>query len=89
MGVPLLLIGLGAGKFMPKPGGWMESITRIFGIVMLGVAIWLLDRVLDATIIIYLWALLLLGSAIYLKIYQHILTQLITVVLFILGVFLS
>lgn len=88
MGVPLLLIGLGAGKFMPKPGGWMESITRIFGIVMLGVAIWLLDRVLDATIIIYLWALLFLGSAIYLKIYQHILTQLITVVIFILGVVL-
>lgn len=88
MGVPLLLIGLGAGKFIPKPGGWMESITRIFGIVMLGVAIWLLDRVLDATIIIYLWALLLLGSAIYLKIYQHILTQLITVVIFILGVVL-
>lgn len=88
MGVPLLLIGLGAGKFMPKPGGWMESITRIFGIVMLGVAIWLLDRVLDATIIIYLWALLLLGSAIYLRIYQHILTQLCTVVIFILGVVL-
>ncbi|WP_419673228.1 protein-disulfide reductase DsbD [Aliarcobacter butzleri] len=88
MGVPLLLIGLGAGKFMPKPGGWMESITKIFGIVMLGVAIWLLDRVLNATIIIYLWALLLLGSAIYLKIYQHILAQLITVVIFILGVIL-
>ncbi|WP_151949872.1 protein-disulfide reductase DsbD [Aliarcobacter butzleri] len=88
MGVPLLLIGLGAGKFMPKPGGWMESITKIFGIVMLGVAIWLLDRVLNATIIIYLWALLLLGSAIYLKIYQHILTQLITIVIFILGVVL-
>ncbi|MFW2566806.1 protein-disulfide reductase DsbD [Aliarcobacter butzleri] len=88
MGVPLLLIGLGAGKFMPKPGGWMESITKIFGIVMLGVAIWLLDRVLNANIIMYLWALLLLGSAIYLKIYQHILVQLITVVIFILGVVL-
>lgn len=88
MGVPLLLIGLGAGKFMPKPGGWMESITRIFGIVMLGVAIWLLDRVLSASIIIYLWALLLLGSAIYLKTYQHILAQLITVVIFILGIVL-
>lgn len=88
MGVPLLLIGLGAGKFMPKPGGWMESITKIFGIVMLGVAIWLLDRVLDANIIMYLWALLLLGNAIYLKIYQHILAQLITVVIFILGVVL-
>ncbi|MFX4267861.1 protein-disulfide reductase DsbD [Aliarcobacter butzleri] len=88
MGVPLLLIGLGAGKFIPKPGAWMESITRIFGIVMLGVAIWLLDRVLDATIIIYLWALLFLGSAIYLKIYQHLLAQLITVVIFILGIVL-
>lgn len=88
MGVPLLLIGLGAGKFIPKPGGWMESIIRIFGIVMLGVAIWLLDRVLDATIIIYLWALLFLGSAIYLKIYQHLLAQLITVVIFILGIVL-
>lgn len=88
MGVPLLLIGLGAGKFMPKPGGWMESITKIFGIVMLGVAIWLLDRVLNANIIMYLWALLLLGSAIYLRIYQHLLTQLITVVIFILGIVL-
>lgn len=88
MGVPLFLIGLGAGKFMPKPGGWMESITKIFGIVMLGVAIWLLDRVLNASIIMYLWALLLLGTAIYLKIYQHILTQLITIVIFILGVVL-
>lgn len=88
MGIPLLLIGLGAGRFMPKPGGWMEGITRIFGIVMLGVAIWLLDRVLDATIIMYLWALLLLGSAIYLKIYKNIIAQLITAVLFILGVIL-
>ena len=47
MGVPLLLIGLGAGKFMPKPGGWMEGVTKIFGIIMLGVAIWLLDRVIN------------------------------------------
>ena len=85
MGVPLLLIGLGAGKFMPKPGGWMEGITRIFGIVMLGVAIWLLDRVLDASLIIVLWALLLLGSAIYLKIYTNIITRLISRVLLILG----
>ena len=88
MGMPLLLIGLGAGKFMPKPGGWMEGITRIFGIVMLGVAIWLLDRVLNAYVIMCLWALLLLGSAIYLRIYTNIITQLISSVLFILGVVL-
>ena len=85
MGVPLLLIGLGAGRFMPKPGGWMEGITRIFGIVMLGVAIWLLDRVLDATLLMYLWALLLIGTAVYLKIYKNILAQTLTVVIFVLG----
>ena len=88
MGMPLLIIGAGAGKFMPKPGGWMEGITRIFGIVMLGVAIWLLDRVLNPTVIMFLWSFLLLGSAIYLKMYRHVLTQLITLVVFLLGVVL-
>jgi thiol:disulfide interchange protein DsbD len=86
MGVPLLLIGLGAGKFMPKPGGWMESITKVFGIVMLAIAIWMLDRVLEPIFIMYLWGVLLLGSAIYLKIYEHILIKLITLVILIYGV---
>src|SRR5574344_899463 len=85
MGVPLLLIGLGAGKFMPKPGGWMEGVTKIFGIIMLGVAIWLLDRVLDASVSMVLWSLLFIGAAIYLRVYTHIIAQLITNVLYILG----
>ncbi|MFV7790757.1 protein-disulfide reductase DsbD [Aliarcobacter lanthieri] len=88
MGVPLLLIGLGAGKFMPKPGGWMDSVTKIFGIIMLGVAIWLLDRVINPTITMYLWALLFLGTGIYLKIYTHIILKLISKVIIILGVIL-
>lgn len=88
MGAPLLLIGLGAGKYMPKPGGWMDSITKIFGIIMLGVAIWMLDRVLDPTVIMYLWALLLIATAIYLKVYTHILVKLITTVIMIYGVLL-
>ena len=70
---------------MPKPGGSLEGITRIFGIVMLGVAIWLLNRVLDASVIMVLWALLMLGSAIYLKVYTNIITRLISMVLLILG----
>ena len=56
MGMPLLLIGLGAGKFMPKPGGWMDSVSKVFGIVMLAIAVWMLDRVLDASIVMFLWA---------------------------------
>ena len=88
MGMPLLIIGAGAGKFMPKPGGWMETITKIFGIVMLGVAIWLLDRVLSPSVIMSLWALLLLGTAIYLKTITNMITELLSSVLFILGVVL-
>ena len=86
MGIPLLLIGLGAGKFMPKPGGWMESITKIFGIVMLAIAIWMLDRVLAPVYVMYLWAFLFLGAGIYLKIYEHILIKLVTVVIFLYGI---
>ena len=86
MGMPLLLIGLGAGKFMPKPGGWMDSVSKVFGIVMLAIAVWMLDRVLDASIVMFLWSLLFLGAAIYLNIYKHILAQLLTVVIFLYGV---
>jgi thiol:disulfide interchange protein DsbD len=56
----------------------MESITKIFGLIMLGVAIWLLDRVINPIFAMYLWALLFLGSAIYLRIYEHVLAKLIT-----------
>lgn len=88
MGVPLLLIGLGAGKFMPKPGGWMENITRVFGIIMLAVAIWLLDRVLNPTVTMVLWSLLFIGTGIYLKIYSHLIIKLISTVSTILGAIL-
>ncbi|RXI28419.1 protein-disulfide reductase DsbD [Aliarcobacter trophiarum] len=88
MGVPLLLIGLGAGKFMPKPGGWMESVTKIFGIIMLGVAIWLLDRVINPTVTMYLWAFLFIAFGVYLKIYTHIIVKSISKVLMILGAIL-
>lgn len=86
MGAPLLLIGLGAGKFMPKPGGWMDAITKIFGIVMLAIAIWMLDRVLEPILIMYLWALLLIGTYLYLQMYSHIITRLINIVILIYGV---
>ena len=86
MGVPLLLIGLGAGKFMPKPGGWMESVSKIFGIVMLAIALWMLDRVLEPMVMMYLWAILLVGTAVYLKIYEHIIARTITILILVLGI---
>ncbi len=86
MGVPLLLIGLGAGKYMPKPGAWMDSISKIFGLVMLGIAIFMLDRIVDVTLSMFLYSFLLLGSAIYLKMYEHVLVRLFTLLMFVYGV---
>lgn len=86
MGIPLLLIGLGAGRFMPKPGGWMDSVSKVFGIVMLGIAVWMLDRIIDPIYTMYMWAILLIALGVYIKTYQHILIQILTVVFIALGV---
>ena len=86
LGVPLLLIGLGAGKYMPKPGGWMENVSKTFGIVMLALAIYMLDRVLNPTVIMYLWAVLLIGAGIYLQEFKHIIVKTITTLVLVFGV---
>ena len=66
MGLPLLAIGIGAGKYMPKPGGWMMVVSKVFGVVMLGVAIWMMDRIVPTIVTIVLFVALLMGSAFYL-----------------------
>ncbi|MCX7184425.1 MAG: protein-disulfide reductase DsbD [Nitrosospira sp.] len=66
MGVPLLLLGASAGALLPKAGPWMESVKRFFGVLLLGVAIWLISPVIPAVVHMLLWAALLIVSAIYL-----------------------
>ncbi|UJP07660.1 MAG: protein-disulfide reductase DsbD [Nitrosomonas sp.] len=66
MGVPLLLLGTSAGALLPKAGAWMESIKRFFGVLLLGVAIWLISPVINDVVHMLLWAALLIISAIYL-----------------------
>ena len=67
MGVPLLLLGASAGKLLPKAGTWLYATKAVFGVIMLAVAVWMLSRILPPTIIILLWAMLLILPAIYLK----------------------
>jgi len=55
-GTPLLIIGTSAGKLLPKSGPWMDTIKRLFAAVMLGVAVWMLGRVLPARVTLALWA---------------------------------
>jgi thiol:disulfide interchange protein DsbD len=66
MGVPLLLLGASAGALLPKAGPWMEAVKQFFGVLLLGVAIWLISPVIPAVAHMLLWSALLIVSAIYL-----------------------
>ena len=70
MGLPLLFIGLGAGKFMPKPGGWMTRVSQVFGVTMLAVAIAMLGRFLPDGMTLFLWALLFMGVALFMGVFE-------------------
>ena len=66
MGTPLLLVGASAGSLLPRAGAWMEAVKRVFGVMLLGVAIWFLGRILPGPLTLVLWALLCIISAVYL-----------------------
>ena len=65
MGTPLLLIGTSAGKLLPHAGHWMNGVKAFFGVMLLAVAIYLLERILPAVLIMGFWASLLIFSGIY------------------------
>ena len=65
MGVPLLVVGTSAGRLAPMAGPWMQAVERIFGVVLLGVAIYLLERVVPTWTALLLWGGLLIVSAVY------------------------
>ncbi|MFA6041213.1 MAG: protein-disulfide reductase DsbD [Methylophilus sp.] len=65
MGAPLLLIGASAGTLLPKVGAWMNAVRNLFGVLMLGVAVWLISPVIPAYLQLALWAALLIVPAIF------------------------
>lgn len=85
MGIPLIVVGVSAGKFMPKPGEWMTMVTAIFGVMMLGVAIWMLEKIVDRYTTMILYSVLGLGFALYLNPFEkegHIFKRSVALVLF-------
>jgi thiol:disulfide interchange protein DsbD len=67
MGAPLIAIGTSAGKLLPRAGSWMDAIKAVFGVLLLAVAIWMLERVIPPAVTMLMWAILLIVSAIYMK----------------------
>lgn len=63
MGAPLLLVGAGGGRLLPKAGMWMIAVKQFFGVVLLGIAISLVSRFIPASLSLALWGLLILVYA--------------------------
>ncbi len=65
MGVPLILLGVGAGYILPKAGAWMEKVKYVFGALLLGVAIEIFST-LELVNTLLLWGIYAVGVSIYL-----------------------
>lgn len=66
MGMPLLFVGFLGGSILPKTGTWMESVRAAFAFVLLGVAVWMLSRIVPDPVTVGLWGGLLLGLGVFL-----------------------
>ncbi|MDX1724940.1 MAG: protein-disulfide reductase DsbD [Pseudomonas sp.] len=66
MGAPLVLFATGGGALLPKSGTWMLGVRNAFGVLLLAVAVWLLERVLPGQLALALWGLLAGGVALFL-----------------------
>ena len=70
MSVPLLLLGISAGSLLPRAGAWMDGVKHLFGMLLLGVALWTVQPVLVPALAQLLWGALLIGTAAMLGLFQ-------------------
>jgi thiol:disulfide interchange protein DsbD len=66
MGAPLLAFGASAGKLLPRAGAWMDHVKNLFGLLLLGVAVWMLERIVPPAATLALWAGLFFLAAVFL-----------------------
>ncbi len=69
MGVPLILVGTGAGYLVPKAGMWTVHIKHLFGTVLLATAIYILT-LLDSVEPLWLWGMFAVGIAVFLRAFE-------------------
>lgn len=72
MGVPLLLMGLSAGKLMPRAGHWMEGVKKFFGVLLFATAWWMVTPLLPTWAQILGWAVLVLFAAVLLRTFDSL-----------------
>ncbi len=57
MGAPLLAVGAAQGHLLPKAGAWMVAVKNAFGFMLLGLAIWMMSRILPPIGTMALWGI--------------------------------
>ena len=72
MGIPLVIFGTAAGKLIPRAGAWMNAVKAVFGVAFLGLAIWMLSRILDPVWIMLMTGVLLIACAVYMGALERI-----------------
>lgn len=65
MGLPLLAVGTFGAGILPRSGPWLQTSRNLFGLVFLGVALVLASRVLPDIVSMALWALLAIGTGVF------------------------
>lgn len=65
MGVPIILMGFGAGALIPKAGPWMDTVKYIFGVLLIGLVIYLL-ALIPWMPVLYFWGVFLVILGVYL-----------------------
>lgn len=66
MGVPLLVLGASSQRWLPRAGPWMDALQRAAGVVLLGVAAYLLERILPPPAALAAWAAVAASAAVVL-----------------------
>lgn len=72
MGVPLILVGAGAGNLLPRAGHWMIVTKAIFGFILLAVALYIVQPVLPSWAAMVAWGALLIGAAVFLRTFDSL-----------------
>ncbi|MEJ2670406.1 MAG: cytochrome c biogenesis protein CcdA, partial [Gammaproteobacteria bacterium] len=65
MGAPLIAIGTTGANLLPRAGVWMDNVKSVFGVLLLAVGAWMIRSVVPSTLMMWIWAALLIIPSIY------------------------
>jgi thioredoxin:protein disulfide reductase len=70
MSIPLLMTGLSMGAMLPRAGLWMVQVKQFFGLLLIGVALWMISSLLSASILLPLWGTFALVTSLFLGVFR-------------------